>query len=103
MRSHGHAGAPTLPPVAVVDELPHSALAPLIAHCAALQAAAAARLASAADDGWLTVEDVAAQLGVTRRWLYDHAAQLGGRRIGRYLRFSRRALDDAVRRGEAGA
>jgi excisionase family DNA binding protein len=102
MRSHALAGAPTLPPVAAVEALPHSALAPWLAHCAALAVAVAARLAGADADEWLTPDGAAKRLGVTRRWLYENAARLGGRRVGRYVRFSRRALDEAVRRGEAG-
>jgi hypothetical protein len=39
-------------------------------------------------DRLLTPGEVAAQLGTTVRWVYDHADQLGGRRLSRRcLRF----------------
>ncbi len=48
-----------------------------------------------APDKLLTVNGAAGVLGVTRRWLYDHADQLPfTRRIGaRTLRFSERGLN----------
>lgn len=36
----------------------------------------------------LTVEEVAARLGVSRNWVYGHASELGVYRLGKYLRFS---------------
>lgn len=41
----------------------------------------------------LTARDVAARLGVSERWVYDHAAQLGGKRLSRRcVRFPETAL-----------
>ena len=37
---------------------------------------------------FLTVEDVAVRLGVSRNWVYTHASELGVYRLGKYLRFS---------------
>jgi excisionase family DNA binding protein len=37
---------------------------------------------------FLTVEEVAARLGVSRNWVYTHANELGVCRLGKYLRFS---------------
>lgn len=48
-----------------------------------------------ADDAeqWLTAEECAALLNVSARWCYDHAAQLGARRLSRRcVRFSSRAV-----------
>ncbi len=36
----------------------------------------------------LTVEELAARLRVKRSWVYGHADDLGGYRLGKYLRFS---------------
>jgi len=45
-------------------------------------------------DEWLTAEQTAARLGVSDRWCYDHADQLGVRRLSRRcVRFSARAVD----------
>jgi hypothetical protein len=37
---------------------------------------------------FLTVEEVAVRLGVTRNWVYCHSSELGVYRLGKYLRFS---------------
>ena len=37
---------------------------------------------------FLTVEQVAFRLGVTRNWVYTHAGELGVYRLGKYLRFT---------------
>jgi hypothetical protein len=37
---------------------------------------------------FLTVEEVAMRLGVSRNWVYTHASELGVFRLGKYLRFS---------------
>ncbi|HTS04662.1 MAG TPA: helix-turn-helix domain-containing protein [Candidatus Eisenbacteria bacterium] len=37
---------------------------------------------------FLTVQQVAVLLGVTRNWVYTHADDLGAYRLGKYLRFS---------------
>jgi excisionase family DNA binding protein len=37
---------------------------------------------------FLTVEEVAVRLGVSRNWVYTHASELGVFRLGKYLRFS---------------
>lgn len=37
---------------------------------------------------FLTVQQVAILLGVTRNWVYTHADDLGAYRLGKYLRFS---------------
>jgi hypothetical protein len=42
---------------------------------------------------WLTAGEVAALLHVSERWAYDHAAELGGRRLSRRcVRFSEAAV-----------
>jgi|SRR6266851_3088260 len=45
---------------------------------------------------WLTAEQVARRYNVSRRWVYDHAHELGAQRLGRgtraRLRFSARTI-----------
>lgn len=41
-----------------------------------------------AADPLLTVDELAARLRVKRSWIYSHADDLGGYRLGKYLRFS---------------
>jgi excisionase family DNA binding protein len=36
---------------------------------------------------FMTVEEVAARLRVKKSWVYAHANELGGYRLGKYLRF----------------
>lgn len=40
------------------------------------------------DGGLLTVDELAARLRVKPSWVYTHADDLGGYRLGKYLRFS---------------
>lgn len=46
---------------------------------------------------WLDAQEVAARLGVSREWVYEHADELGARRIGSgrrpRLRFPAQSLD----------
>lgn len=53
------------------------------------------------DERWLTAEECAAKLSVSVRWCYDHARELGARRLSRRcVRFSERAVDrHMARRG----
>jgi len=55
---------------------------------------------SALQSTWLDAADVANQLGVKRKWVYEHASELGATRIGNgprlRLRFPPRALDSSV-------
>ena len=48
------------------------------------------RVATAVRDGaqFLTVQEVASRLGVSRNWVYNHAETLGAYHLGKYLRFS---------------
>jgi len=54
-----------------------------------------------ADERWVTVEDVAAHLGITRdsvyRWL--ESKNLPAHKVGRVWRFKLSEIDDWVRRG----
>jgi excisionase family DNA binding protein len=40
------------------------------------------------NDSLMTIEEVAARLRVKKSWVYAHADDLGGYRLGKYLRFS---------------
>lgn len=83
-----------------VHELDVEEAAVLLAQVAAVQASLAARVASAArsvpasrrqdDDRLISVDEAAARLGVTPRWLYRHSGHLPfARRLSRKtLRFS---------------
>lgn len=55
------------------------------------------------EDRWLSVEDIAAYLGVTRDSVYRWVASKGlpGHRIGRLWKFSKQEVDDWVRVGGA--
>jgi hypothetical protein len=81
---------PTLDEVAddptLARELPSTAIAALLAKCAALQSALAAALlgsrqtpqnAADGEDRLLTVDETAAKLSVTREWLYRRGKRLG--------------------------
>jgi len=83
---------PTLDEVAddptLALELPSTAIAGLLAKCAALQSALAAALldsrqrsqnAADGEDRLLTVDEAAAKLSVTREWLYRRGKRLGSR------------------------
>lgn len=49
----------------------------------------------------LTPDELAEYLGRRRKWVVDHAAQLGGEKVGRFWRFD---LDEVrARRRRAGA
>ena len=41
-----------------------------------------------AENQLLTVDEIAARLSVSRNWVYNHADEIGGYRLGKYLRFS---------------
>jgi excisionase family DNA binding protein len=43
-------------------------------------------------DGWLTPDAVAERLGVSRKWVYAHRAELGGRKIGGHVRLPERGV-----------
>ncbi len=45
------------------------------------------RIDSPVDEVLLTVEELAARLGLRRSWVYSHAGDLGAYRLGKYLRF----------------
>ena len=50
-------------------------------------------------DEFLTAEEVAEWLRMTRDWVYDHADELGGFRVGKYLRFLRSRIIERPERG----
>jgi excisionase family DNA binding protein len=56
------------------------------------------------DDRWMSVEDVAAYLGVRRGTVYKWVERLGlpARKVGRLLRFKRSEIDAWVERRAAG-
>jgi hypothetical protein len=55
--------------------------------------------APAQEECWLTAEEVAVKLNVTPRWCYDHAAQLGAKRLTRRcVRFSSLAVAKYMKR-----
>ncbi len=103
---------PTLDEVAddptLARELPSTAIAALLAKCAALQSALAAALldsrqtpqnAADGEDRLLTVDEAAAKLSVTREWLYRRGKRLGlAVKLGDgTLRFSSTALDAYIK------
>jgi len=82
-----------------VAEMPPECLPALLASLAALQGAAAARLAALptrdtsplSDDRLVSVAEAAKRTGMSRRWLYLQARKGNlpfARRIGRAVRFS---------------
>jgi excisionase family DNA binding protein len=88
-----------------LDRLSRAEAASILVELAALQASLAERLSAAPPappkhsqtrepDRLMTVDEVAARLGVTPRWLYRHAKQLPFTRklSRRTLRFSETAL-----------
>jgi hypothetical protein len=106
-----------LPAIEAVDALPNEALAPFIAHAAALQARAAIRLgtegstaridptlrsrgsdAATADNRMLTAQEVAELLNAKPSWVYRHRRQLGGEKLDGLLRFSARRVQSYVER-----
>lgn len=65
--------------LAVLDEAPETPAQPPVARDS---------------DTWLTAAETGARLGVSARWCYDHAAQLGVRKLShKCVRFSARAVD----------
>ena len=57
---------------------------------------------SSRKDRLLSVPDAAELLGVSERWVYDHADELGGQRLSaRCLRFSEKALRRRMERGRS--
>src|SRR5205807_1209963 len=103
---------PTLDEVAddptLARELPSTAIAALLAKCAAFQSALAAALldsrqtlqnATDGEDRLLTVEVAAAKLSVTREWLYRRGKRLGlAVKLGDgTLRLSSTALDAYIK------
>jgi hypothetical protein len=54
----------------------------------------AAPAVSSKTDQWLTAEECSAKLHVSTRWCYDHAMELGARKLSRRcVRFSEKALE----------
>lgn len=91
-----------LPEPTALDGLDAAALVAVVEGAAALQAGAMARLALIATvpvsplpaDEHLTVKQVAERLNAADvGWVYRHAKQLGGVKLGGILRFSRRRLE----------
>jgi predicted DNA-binding transcriptional regulator AlpA len=68
-----------VPSLDAIAELPVAELPSLVLALAAAQSAVAARLADTAamprDDAYLSVDEVAAQLGVDPAWVYRQAAR----------------------------
>lgn len=68
-----------IPSVATIAAMPANELPSLVLALAAAQSAVAARLADSAaqprDDAYLTVDEVATQLGVDPAWVYRQAAR----------------------------
>lgn len=52
------------------------------------------------EDTILHVRDVAKIMRVDRRWVYKHAAELGGSKIGKRLFFTMEGIQDALQRGQ---
>ncbi len=86
-----------------VNEVPAEAVPPLMAQCAAVQSALAARIDApqqavlnpvSESDQWLTVEEASALMKVSKKWLYNRAAKLpfAHRLSPRKLRFSEAGL-----------
>ena len=55
------------------------------------------------DDRWLSVDDIADYLGVTRETIYTWVGSrdMPGHKVGRYWKFKRAEIDDWVRAGGA--
>lgn len=93
--------AELLPPGASVT-LPREALLEALgAKGPALVADASPR---SEPDHWFTAEETATKLNVSVRWCYDHADQLGVRRLSRRcVRFSARAVERHMNRRRTGS
>ena len=95
-------------PQRVAELLPETVRS-LMAHCAALQSALAARLLSvdangngqpelSPEDRLLTVKQAAEKLGLSRDYIYRHAKALPFTvRIGRQVRFSNKGIERYLR------
>jgi excisionase family DNA binding protein len=55
------------------------------------------------EDRWLSVDEIAEYLGISRDTVYAWIANKGlpGRRIGRFWKFKRAEVDEWVHRGKA--
>lgn len=55
------------------------------------------------DDRWLSVDEIAEYLGVTRETIYTWVAskEMPGHKVGRYWKFKRGAVDEWVEAGSA--
>ena len=49
---------------------------------------------------YLTPQDVARLFKKSPRWVYNHASELGGARIGKSLIFTERGIEDDIQRGQ---
>lgn len=52
-------------------------------------------------ESYLHVEDMAQRFGMSARWVYDHAYELGGFKVGGTLFFTEKGLSDAIQRRQA--
>jgi excisionase family DNA binding protein len=57
------------------------------------------------DDRWLSVEEIAEHLGVSKDTVYSWVSSKGmpGHRVGRFWKFKKEEIDDWVRAGGAAA
>jgi excisionase family DNA binding protein len=55
------------------------------------------------EDRWLSVDEIASYLGVSRDTIYNWLSQRGmpGRRVGRFWKFKKSAVDEWVESGGA--
>jgi excisionase family DNA binding protein len=97
-------GTPDLRAIArdpsLVSGLPRETLLTLISDCGAAHSVLLAELSApvAREDRVVSATEAARLLGVSRRWVYAHAHDLGGVRLGpTTIRFSTRALEDYAR------
>lgn len=74
--------------LAALDAIPRGDVAAAIAYLAARAMAPDDRPDTTEGSGaLLDVAAVAERLHVSRRWVYTHSRALGGRKVGRFLRF----------------
>jgi excisionase family DNA binding protein len=80
---------------------PTSGLPDLAGSLARLQALVALRLSNGypeayrdkpEPDAYLTADEIAQRFGLSRKWVYAHRAELGGRKLGGRVRFPERAV-----------
>lgn len=89
-----------LPPVDIMDGIPSEERLAVLAHLIAMQARLAANMATTPAPGngaalgrLLSVDEASARTGMSKSWLYRHAARLPfTRRVGRAVRFDEGAL-----------